>query len=76
MLSFSKFGNLNFGLGFADALPSGPCDFVAILGIDMIPLPYWLRAALPYMVADSKVGLANPRSASTIFRTKTFPCKA
>ena len=60
VLSFSKFRNLNFGLGFVDALPSGPSDFVAILDIDMIPLPYWLRAVLPYLVADAKVGLANP----------------
>ena len=60
VLSFSKFGNLNFGLGYVDGLPSGPSDFVAILDIDMIPLPYWLRAVLPYLVADDKVGLANP----------------
>lgn len=60
IVSFSKAGNLNFGLGFVDGLPSGPSDFVAVLDIDMIPLPYWLRAVLPYLVADGKVGLANP----------------
>ncbi|CAF9940427.1 MAG: hypothetical protein ALECFALPRED_008669 [Alectoria fallacina] len=60
VLSFSKFGNLSFGLGFVDGVPSGPSDFVAILDIDMIPLPYLLRAVIPYLVADGKVGLANP----------------
>ena len=60
VVSFSKAGNLNFGLNFVDKLPSGPSEFVAVLDIDMIPLPYWLRAVLPYLVADGKVGLANP----------------
>ena len=60
VVSFSKLGNLNFGLNFVDGLPSGPYDFVACLDIDMIPLPYWLRAVLPYLVVGGKVGLANP----------------
>lgn len=60
VLSFSKFGNLNFGLEFVDEPPSSPSTFVAISDIDMIPLPYWLRAVLPYLVADGTVGLANP----------------
>ena len=58
--SFSKAANLNFGLDFVARLPSGPSEFVAVLDIDMIPLPHWLRAVLPYLVSDSKVGLANP----------------
>lgn len=58
--SHSKAGNLNFGLGFVAELPSGSSDFVAVLDIDMIPLPCWLRVMLPYLVADSRVGLANP----------------
>ena len=60
VVSFSKIENLNFGLGFVEDLPSGPSEFAAVLDIDMIPLPYWLRAVLPYLVADGKVGLANP----------------
>ena len=58
--SFSKNGNMNFGLEFVAGLPSGPSEFVAVLDIDMIPLPFWLRAVLPYLVSDSKVGLASP----------------
>lgn len=57
---FAKAGNLNFGLDFVAGLPSGPSEFVAVLDIDMIPLPFWLRAVLPYLVSDSKVGLASP----------------
>lgn len=60
VVSFSKIGNLNFGLECVESLPSGPSDFVAVLDIDMIPLPYWLRAMLPYLVTDVKIGLANP----------------
>lgn len=60
VLSHSKAGNLNFGLNFVSGLPSGPSELVAVLDIDMIPLPHWLRTMLPYILADSKVGLANP----------------
>lgn len=60
VLSHSKAGNLNFGLSFVSGLPSGPSELVAVLDIDMIPLPHWLRTMLPYILADSKVGLANP----------------
>ena len=60
VVSYSKAANLNFGLDFVDNLPSGPSDFVAVLDIDMIPLPFWLRAVLPYLEVDEKVGLANP----------------
>ncbi len=58
--SFSKTGNLNFGLSFVAGLPSGPSEIFAVLDIDMIPLPHWLRATLPYLMADSAVGVANP----------------
>lgn len=60
VLSHSKAGNLNHGLSFVSGLPSGPSELVAVLDIDMIPLPHWLRTMLPYILADSKVGLANP----------------
>ena len=59
VVSFSKLENLSFGLNFTDGLPSGPSEFVAVLDIDMIPRPYWLRAMLPYLVADGRVGLAT-----------------
>lgn len=58
--SFSKTGNLNFGLEFVAGLPSGASELFAVLDIDMIPVPYWLRATLPYLLVDSAVGLANP----------------
>lgn len=60
VVSYSKAANLNFGLDFVDRLPSGPSDLVAVLDIDMIPLPFWLRAVVPYLKADEKVGLAHP----------------
>ena len=60
VVSYSKAANLNFGLDFIDRLPSGPSDIVAVLDIDMLPLPFWLRAVLPYLEADEQVGLANP----------------
>ena len=58
--SFSKTGNLNFGLEFVAGLPSGASELFAVLDIDMIPVPDWLRATLPYLLVDSAVGLANP----------------
>ena len=56
----SRAANLNFGLEYAATLEPGLSDFIAVLDIDMIPLPYWLRAMLPYIVRDEKVALANP----------------
>ena len=58
--SYSKGANLNFGLEYVATLESGPSEYIAVLDIDMIPLPHWLRAMLPYIVRDGKVALANP----------------
>lgn len=58
--SHSKGANLNFGLEYVATLESGPSEYIAVLDIDMIPLPHWLRAMLPYIVQDEKVALANP----------------
>ncbi|KAL8707782.1 MAG: hypothetical protein Q9220_007234 [cf. Caloplaca sp. 1 TL-2023] len=59
-MSHSKAGNLNHGLDYVDNLPGGPSEFVAVLDVDMIPLPHWLRAVLPYVLYDKTVALANP----------------
>ena len=58
--SHSKGANLNFGLEYVATLESGSSEYIAVLDIDMIPLPHWLRAMLPYIVQDEKVALANP----------------
>ena len=56
----SKAANLNHGLRYVDRLPGGPSEHLAVLDVDMIPLPHWLRAVVPHLINDPKVGLANP----------------
>ena len=56
----SKAANLNFGMQFTDALPDGSADFLAVLDVDMIPEPHWLRTVLAHILHNPKAGLACP----------------
>lgn len=55
-----KAGNLNHAVGFIEALPGSPADFIAGLDADMIPEKKWLRAVIPHLLLDSKMGVATP----------------
>ena len=54
-----KAANLNFGLDLARRSAQGPGDFAAVLDIDMIPEPTWLRALVPHMLQDDRLGLVS-----------------
>ncbi|KAL8943558.1 MAG: hypothetical protein Q9211_000939 [Gyalolechia sp. 1 TL-2023] len=56
----TKAGNLNHGLKYVSGLPGGPSDLVAVLDVDMIPSPHWLRALVPHILADPGIAMANP----------------
>ncbi|KAI4270906.1 MAG: hypothetical protein LQ337_006387 [Flavoplaca oasis] len=56
----TKAANLNHGLKYVSGLPGGSSDLVAVLDVDMIPSPHWLRALVPHLLLDPKVALANP----------------
>ena len=60
VVTHSKAANLNHGLRFVNNLPGGPSEYIAVLDLDMIPLPQWLRAVVPHLISDSALGLANP----------------
>ena len=55
-----KAGNLNYGLDEVHNMPGGAGEFMAALDADMIPEQHWLRAVLPHMLLDPKMGLACP----------------
>ena len=55
-----KAGNLNYGLDEVHNLPGGAGEFMAALDADMIPEQHWLRAIMPHMLLDPKMGLACP----------------
>ncbi|EXJ71978.1 uncharacterized protein A1O5_04480 [Cladophialophora psammophila CBS 110553] len=55
-----KAGNLNYGLDAVHSLPGGASEFMAALDADMIPEQQWLRAVLPHLLIDDKMGLACP----------------
>ena len=60
VITHTKAANLNHGLRFVSHLPDGPSDMVAVLDVDMIPLPHWLRSLVPHLLEDSKAAMANP----------------
>ena len=55
-----KAGNLNYGLDAVHNLPGGASEYMAALDADMIPEQCWLRAILPHMLLEEKMGLACP----------------
>ncbi|KAH8898698.1 nucleotide-diphospho-sugar transferase [Thozetella sp. PMI_491] len=55
-----KAGNLNHAIAFMATLPGGPARYIASLDADMIPEKRWLRAVLPQILADPKLGVACP----------------
>lgn len=55
-----KAGNLNYGLDAVHEFPGGAAEYMAALDADMIPEQQWLRAVLPHMLLDDKMGLACP----------------
>ncbi|KAL9011184.1 MAG: hypothetical protein Q9173_003949 [Seirophora scorigena] len=56
----SKAANLNFGLRFIDSLPNERAVYLAVLDVDMIPSPHWLRTVLAHLLQDPSAGLACP----------------
>lgn len=52
----SKGANLNHGLRFMQHL--GPSEYVAVLDIDMIPMPDFLRALLPQLLENPSFAMA------------------
>ena len=55
----SKAANLNFGLRYTENLSETKSDYLAVLDVDMIPVPHWLRAVLPHVHESSHIGLAS-----------------
>ena len=58
--SHAKASNLNFGLRFTDALPTGSAELAAVLDVDMIPEPNWLRTVVSYILSNPRIALACP----------------
>ncbi|KAI4223461.1 MAG: hypothetical protein L6R36_005400 [Xanthoria steineri] len=56
----SKAANLNCGLRYTDALPGGSAEFAAVLDVDMIPEPLWLRTVVPHLLCNPNAALAGP----------------
>ncbi|KAL2067572.1 hypothetical protein VTL71DRAFT_1997 [Oculimacula yallundae] len=55
-----KAGNLNSAINLAPSLHGGPGEYLATLDADMIPNKEWLRALLPHLILDPKMGLIAP----------------
>lgn len=59
-----KAGNLNHALRFSASLPGGAAEFVSGLDADMIPMRDMLRAQMPHLLLDPKMGLTCPAAVS------------
>ena len=59
VVTHSKAGNLNHGLAFGEGLKKGPSEYVAVLDVDMIPMPTFLRALLPHLLNDLSLAMAT-----------------
>ena len=57
VVTHSKAANLNYGISFVQDL--GPAEYIAVLDVDMIPLPDFLRAVLPHLLNDPSTALAT-----------------
>ena len=58
-VTHSKAANLNHGLSFVEKLKTGPSEYVAVLDVDMIPMPSVLRAILPHLLGDPTMAMAT-----------------
>ncbi|KAF1985252.1 glycosyltransferase family 2 protein [Aulographum hederae CBS 113979] len=54
----SKAANLNFGMTLTGK--DKPSEYMAVLDVDMIPEPKWLRKLLPHILEDPQTVMANP----------------
>jgi cellulose synthase/poly-beta-1,6-N-acetylglucosamine synthase-like glycosyltransferase len=54
-----KAGNLNHAVRFIELdLKGKPAEFIASLDADMIPEKSWLRAVMPHILMDPRLGMA------------------
>ena len=56
----SKAGNLNWGLRYTALQQDGPSEFLAVLDVDMIPTPGWLRILLPHLLQNEHTAMVSP----------------
>ena len=59
VVTHSKAANLNHGLTFVKRLETGPSEYVAVLDVDMIPMPNLLRALVPHLLDDPSFAMAT-----------------
>ena len=55
----SKAANLNHGLTFVGKPEAAPSEYVAVLDVDMIPMPNLLRALLPHLIDRPSFAMAT-----------------
>lgn len=55
-----KAGNINSTLQWTSTLAGGPAAWVAVLDVDMLPQPEWLRVLLSHARQDPQIGMAVP----------------
>lgn len=59
VVTHSKAANLNHGLDFVEMLETGSFEYIAILDVDMIPMPSLLRALVPHLLDDPSLAMAT-----------------
>ena len=59
VVTHSKALNLNHGLRFVEMLKTGSSEYVAVLDVDMIPVPSFLRSLLPHLLNEPCFAMAT-----------------
>ena len=59
VVKHSKAANLNHGLAYVEKLKTGASEYVAVLDVDMIPLPNILRALMPHLLINPSFAMAT-----------------
>lgn len=55
----SKAANINHGLRYVESLDGGPSAFCAVLDVDMIVMPHWLRSTIPHLLQEPNLAMTS-----------------
>lgn len=59
VIEHSKAANVNHGFRYVESLDGGPSTFCAVLDVDMIVMPHWLRSTIPHLLKEPKLAMTS-----------------
>lgn len=59
IIEHSKAANINHGIQYLESLDGGPSAFYAVLDVDMIVMPHWLRSTIPHLLKEPNLAITS-----------------